>query len=331
LVPKIADFGLAKKVGGAAHLTESGAILGTPSYMSPEQATGRSLHVGPPADIYALGAILYELLTGRPPFRGPTAIDTLMQVIELDPAPPRIINPGVPRDLETICLKCLEKKPDHRYHHASDLAADLGRFLRGESISVRSVNVLDRLARTLERSQLDEQFHAWGTLLWLWAIVILVTHLVSTAVILTTGSHLVNWACYLGQFLAMGVVYMWQRRRAPARSIGAAEWNLWSLWIGYVIACFTIPLVTSQLPWFYEPELTWASYPMSALLTGLAFFSMGSSYWGRCYLFGVAFFALSVVMPWNLDWASLEFGGLWSLVLFDIGRHLRGMGVRTSS
>jgi hypothetical protein len=149
---------------------------------------------------------------------------------------------------------------------------------------------------------------------------------VSTAVILTTGSHLVNWVCYFGQFLAMGVIYVWHRGRVRSRPAGAAEWHLWSLWTGYVVACFTIPLVTSQLPWFNKPELTWASYPMSALLTGLAFFSMGSSYWGRCYLFGLAFFALAVVMPWNLDWASLEFGVLWTIVLFDIGRHLRCMG-----
>src|SRR5262249_7226521 len=123
--PKIADFGLAKKLDADDGHTRTGAIVGTPSYMAPEQAWGASKSVGPRVDVYALGAILYECLTGRPPFRGATLLETLDQVRTREPVAPRALNPGVPRDLETVCLKCLQKEPAGRYLTASDLALDL--------------------------------------------------------------------------------------------------------------------------------------------------------------------------------------------------------------
>src|SRR5262249_19224810 len=113
-VPKIADFGLAKVREGTGGVTQTGDILGTPSYMAPEQATGKPQDVGPPADVYALGAILYELLTGRPPFVGETVLDTLHQVRHQDALSPRRLRPGLPRDLETVVLKCLSKEPRKR-------------------------------------------------------------------------------------------------------------------------------------------------------------------------------------------------------------------------
>jgi WD40 repeat protein/predicted Ser/Thr protein kinase len=159
-IPKITDFGLAKCAGpetgdtpvtpGRA-LTESGAILGTPSYMAPEQASGKGQEIGPAADIYALGAILYELLTGRPPFRGETALDTLHQVQVDEPVPPTRLQPKVPRDLNTICLKCLNKEPRRRYATAEDLADDLRGFLDGAPIQARPASPLERLARWARR------------------------------------------------------------------------------------------------------------------------------------------------------------------------------------
>jgi serine/threonine-protein kinase len=137
LLPKITDFGLAKRLDVEAGHTPSVAFLGTPSYMAPEQAEGRTRDVGPLADIYALGTILYEMLTGRPPFRGETEVDTLSQVRSQEPVPPSRWQPKVPRDLETICLKCLRKEPDRRYASAADLAADLRRFLDGQPIQAR--------------------------------------------------------------------------------------------------------------------------------------------------------------------------------------------------
>jgi eukaryotic-like serine/threonine-protein kinase len=141
--PCVVDFGLAKKIGTDSGLTQSGAVVGTPSYMAPEQAAARKgLTVA--VDIYALGAILYELLTGRPPFRGSNVLETLRRVVEAEPAPPRSLNPKVPRDLETICLKCLEKEPERRYKSAQGLADDLERFGRGEPVAVRPVGRLER-------------------------------------------------------------------------------------------------------------------------------------------------------------------------------------------
>jgi serine/threonine protein kinase len=143
VVPKITDFGLAKRLEEQGQ-THSGAILGTPSYMAPEQAEGRSRQVGPLADVYALGAILYELLAGRPPFTGETAVEVLLRVVSLEPVPPGKLRPDVPRDLESVCLKCLEKEPARRYPSAAALADDLRRFLAGESIRARRLGPMRR-------------------------------------------------------------------------------------------------------------------------------------------------------------------------------------------
>jgi serine/threonine protein kinase/WD40 repeat protein len=141
ITPKVTDFGLAKQADAGTQ-TRTGTVLGTPGYMAPEQATGTS--VGPAADVYGLGAVLYECLTGRLPFQAATALDTLDQVRTADPVSPRLVNPAVPRDLDTICLACLRKEPASRYGSAAALADDLDRFGRGEPVRVRPIGVMSR-------------------------------------------------------------------------------------------------------------------------------------------------------------------------------------------
>jgi WD40 repeat protein/predicted Ser/Thr protein kinase len=148
---KVTDFGLAKRLDADSGQTQSGAILGTPSYMAPEQAAGRGKDVGPAADVYALGAILYECLTGRPPFRAATPLDTVVQVLSEEPVPVRRLQPQVPRDLETVCLKCLAKPPHRRYASAADLADDLQRFVRGEPVRARPTPAWERVVKWARR------------------------------------------------------------------------------------------------------------------------------------------------------------------------------------
>ncbi len=150
--PKVADFGMAKQLDVDSGETRAGAVMGTPSYTAPEQASGQAYLAGPLADVYALGAILYECLTGKPPFKGATPLDTLEQVRTMDPTPPARLNPKVPRDLETVCLKCLRKEPDRRYASAQELADDLDRFVRGEPVLARPVGRLGRGWRWCRRN-----------------------------------------------------------------------------------------------------------------------------------------------------------------------------------
>jgi len=150
--PRITDFGLAKDVTSDSRFTASGTTLGTPQYMPPEQADGRLSEIDARSDVYSLGATLYEMLCSRPPFEGAAVINLIKQVILDDPVPPRKLNPSVPGDLETICLKCLEKDRERRYQSAGELEDDLRRFLEDEPIAARPASLLYRISKRVKRN-----------------------------------------------------------------------------------------------------------------------------------------------------------------------------------
>jgi serine/threonine protein kinase len=149
--PRVTDFGLARLADAGEGQTASGAVMGTPGFMPPEQAAGRVREVGPWSDVYSLGAVLYACLTQRPPFQGADRLETLSLVLSQEPTPPRRLNPAVPADLETVCLRCLEKEPAQRYESAAALAADLGRFLAGEPVRARRVGLAERALKWARR------------------------------------------------------------------------------------------------------------------------------------------------------------------------------------
>ena len=148
---KLTDFGLAKTTYDSNEMTVTGEILGTPAFMAPEQAAGKGAAIGPLADVYGLGALLFALTTGRPPFQAATPLETIQHVVSVDPPRPRSLNPSIPRDLETICLKCLEKSPAKRYPNVSEIAADLDRLLNGLPIQARPVGLIEKSYRWYRR------------------------------------------------------------------------------------------------------------------------------------------------------------------------------------
>ncbi len=323
--PKVTDFGLAKRLESESGLTRTGAVMGTPSYMPPEQAAGKTM-IGPTADIYSLGAILYAVLTGRPPFQSANVLDTLMQVLEQEPVSPRQLDSQIDRDLETICLKCLEKDPQHRYASAQALANDLGRFAEGESISIKSVNMLDRVTRSLRRSKHDVDLRSWGTMLYWFAAIVLLSEVGIYIHALGGPPYPKHWAFLIRtvQVIAMGIT-LWSYQKVWSESTGLAERQMLSLWIGFIVCCYLLLAVAYLVATPEQPLDELRIYPNLAIISGLTFFGMGSSYWGQCYTFGISFFLLALVIPFNLPLGPLEFGILWAVCLTLVGRRLRNL------
>ena len=312
--PRVTDFGLAKRVAGDSNLTATGQVLGTPSYMSPEQAAGKTALVGPLSDVYSVGAILYELLTGKPPFRAATPVDTLIQVLDNQPVSPRLLNPQVPHDLEIICLKCLEKEPPHRYESAQELTDDLDRFLQGELIHASSINLLGRATRALMHSQHEEHFHGWGLALILMGVIIFLAH-VATYILSTADHHplISYWIPRVAMFMAM-LVLLWFVRPQSILPTGAAERPIWAVWIGYLLAIGTLTWVI-----YLQGEARNELFSLSAILSGFGFFAMGSHLWGGSYLIGCAFLVAAPLLAIFPDSSAFWFGTLWGGALLWFG------------
>jgi hypothetical protein len=322
--PKVADFGLAKR-GGRTDLTRTGAVMGTPTYMAPEQAAGRTKFVGPAADIYALGVILYECLTGTTPFTAEDTVRLLLKVVEDEPPPVRQRAPGVPRDLEAICLKCLRKEPGARYPSAEELADDLRRFLNGEPVTARSTGMFGKVVSALDRSGTDIEFAGYANVMFGFAVVTLLADGLENAFIL---GHVPAGVAIAGQYLRL-VLYaaiVGLARRGALLPRTAGERQLWSIVCGYAVACFggslAIRLHLGSI-WAIDAQTEPITYQVYAALAALTFFALGSVFWGWCYAFGLVFLGVSWLMAAAMPFAPLMFGLTWALILTAFGFRLR--------
>ncbi len=277
--PHVTDFGLAKRVGDDTGLTHSGAPMGTPGYMAPEQAAGRASGVTASADVYGLGAILYALLTGRPPFRAPTVMETVMQVLEREPTPPRRLRAGVPKTLELICLHCLEKRPEDRYPTAEALAEDLERWLLGEDAEVRLSGRPARIRRWMRReSGLSTRLVGLGL------IFALTQYNYATSSEPDPFYHLSVTG--LECLWALAAVGLWALERRP----GWSE-RVRPLWIAADVALLTATLRVLQAP--AAPLVV--GYP--ALIAASGLWSRVGLVWLTTALSAVGFTTLTVAMP----------------------------------
>jgi eukaryotic-like serine/threonine-protein kinase len=312
VTPKISDFGLAKRIDRTESLTRTGAIVGTPSYMPPEQATGRK-DLTATADVYALGAILYELLTGRPPFRASNPVDTLLMVLEQEPVAPRQLNPSVDRDLELICLKCLQKPSELRYQSAAALAGDLDAFLAGEPVSVQPGSLGSFVARLMRETHHAPVLENWG-LLWMWHSAVLFVLCMATQVMAWSGvtSHLVYLGVWGSGLMTWGGIgWRLRRRDGPVLFV---ERQIAHAWAGGTTA--SIGLFVIEVAQGLE-SLTLS--PVLPVIAGMVFLFKAGTLSGQFYVWVVAYYATAVVMGVVPVVGHLVFGVVSALSFFVPG------------
>ena len=311
--PHVSDFGLAKRLEDDQSVTHTGAILGTPGYMSTEQAAGRRGDVGPTSDVWSLGAILYQMLTGRPPFQASSPMDTLLAVLETDPPAPRTVAAGVDRDLEMIALKSLQKPQELRYASAGGLAADLRAFLAGETIAARRGGLADVFARLFRETHHAVVLENWG-LLWMWHSVVICALSVITDVLAWQGvtsrwPYLALW----GGGLALWAPIFWALRHRTG-PVTAVERQIAHVWGGSVIASVLLFWVEGLL---HLDVLTLS--PVLALLAGLVFFAKAGILSGVFYVQAAVLFATALVMCLVPSYQHVIFGIVSAVCFFVPG------------
>ncbi|MCA9061000.1 MAG: serine/threonine protein kinase, partial [Planctomycetaceae bacterium] len=327
--PFVTDFGLAKRVATADEslssaedsanqtaLTQSGAILGTPAWMSPEQAAGQSDAIDVTTDVYSLGAVLYAMVTGRPPFQSSSPLDTLLMVLEQDPPTPRVLNSAIDPDLEMIILKCLQKPSDLRYASADALASDLRAWLNGDSISARSSTIAQVMTRLFRESHHAAILQHWG-LLWMWhSLVLMVLCLVTNAFQLSGIDQ--RWP-YVGLWtfgLGLWAAFFWNVRHR-AGPITAVERQIAHVWAGSMVASTLLFAVESIMD---RPVLEFS--PVLGIIAGIVFLAKagmlsGSFYVQACGLFVTAL-VMAAVQQSDLPNFSISLFGIVSAITFFV-------------
>jgi serine/threonine-protein kinase len=293
--PHVTDFGLAKRLHADESLTRTGSIMGTPLYMAPEQAGGNRGAIGPACDIYSLGAILYALVTGRPPIQGPSPVDTLLMVLEQDPLPPRLLNRQLDRDLEMIILRCLQKPPELRYATADELANDLQSYLNNEPVAARSGHFSQVFVRLFRETHHATVLENWG-LLWMWhALVLLVLCVVTNwfhvqrfdwPFMNTPLPYLLLW----GGGLAVWAPIFWKlrHRAGPVTAVERQIAHVWGSSVAAVILLFVIEALLRL------PVLTLS--PVLGLIGAMVFAVKAGILAGSFYIQSVALFLTAILM-----------------------------------
>ena len=311
--PHVTDFGLAKRMTGDGSLTRTGAVIGTPSYMAPEQAAGGRGEIGPASDVYSLGTILYQLLTGRPPFQAASPVDTVLMVLEQEPLAPRVVNPKADRDLEMVALKAIQKPPDLRYPSAAAMADDLEAFLAGEPISARSGGITQVISRLFRETHHAAVLRNWG-LLWMWHSVVLlilcfVTNWLKWRDVASRWPYLLLWA----GGLAIWAPIFWAIRRR-AGPVTFVERQIAHVWGGAVLASISLFFVEMLLA---LPVLTLS--PVLGLVNGMVFVVKAGILTGTFYVQAVALFLIAGAMCLFPSMGLILFGVTSALCFFIPG------------
>ncbi|HVU40940.1 MAG TPA: serine/threonine-protein kinase [Xanthobacteraceae bacterium] len=305
--PHVSDFGLAKRVEAEMNLTLSGAILGTPAHMAPEQAAGTRGKLGPTSDVYSLGTILYQMLTGRPPFQAASPVDTVLLVLEQDPLPPRLVNPRADRELEMIALKCLQKPQDLRYESAKLMADDLEAFLADEPTAARSGIFVQVLARAFRETHHATVLENWG-LLWMWHSLALLTTCLLTNLMQWTGVsspffYVALWTAGLGTWAT--IFWTLRRRAGPVTFVERQIAHVWAASMISIVVLFYVEMILGL------PVLTLS--PVLGLVGGMVFVVKGGTLSGQFYFQAAALFATALGMA-VLQRFDIPFG----LTLFGV-------------
>jgi serine/threonine-protein kinase len=300
--PHVMDFGLAKQVSEAVSLTRTGAVLGTPAYMAPEQAAGNRGEVGITSDVYSLGTILYHMLTGQPPFQADSPMEIVLKVLEQDPPLPRVINPKVDRDLEMVALRCLQKPPDLRYSSAGTLAADLEAYLNDEPLSAHSGRFSQIVGRLFRETHHATVLENWGVL-WMWhSLALIVICFLTNAMHLqgndTRLQYFFLWTAGLGAWA--GVFWALRRRMGPVTFVERQIAHVWAASMVGIGLLFPVEALLGL------PVLQLS--PLLALISGMVFLIKAGILSGTFYIQAVVLFVTAVAMAQWPTYSHALFG-----------------------